>query len=362
MYGATEATARMAWLPPDLAEDHPASIGVAVPGGRLRLDESVDDRPGVGELVYSGPNVMLGYATSPADLARGREHGRAAHRRPGPRGRRPVRGGRATQPQRQGLRAADRPRRRRAAAPHRGRPARPCGGHRPSRPRRSSPAVAAAARARALVADRLRRAPARGPGHGARPGAADGHRQDRLRRAAVAGRPRGGAGGPHRRLGARATSSGSSAAPTPRDGDSFVDLGGDSLSYVELATRLVRPLPATACRPAGTPAASPSSSGWPRRARPERARRRWARLDTTVALRALAILFVVASHVDLVALEGGAHLLLALAGFNFARFQLSAPADPRDRLRHGLAGAGPARRARRAVGRRGRGCSSAPTT
>jgi acyl-CoA synthetase (AMP-forming)/AMP-acid ligase II len=73
MYGATEATARMAYLPPDLAEDHPAAIGVAVPGGRLRLDESVDDRPGVGELVYSGPNVMLGYARTPADLALPRE-------------------------------------------------------------------------------------------------------------------------------------------------------------------------------------------------------------------------------------------------------------------------------------------------
>ncbi len=47
---------------------------------------------------------------------------------------------------------------------------------------------------------------------------------------------------------------------------------------------------------------------------------------------------MVASHVDLVALEGGAHLLLALAGFNFARFQLSAGGGARTRLRHGLAG------------------------
>ena len=47
---------------------------------------------------------------------------------------------------------------------------------------------------------------------------------------------------------------------------------------------------------------------------------------------------MVASHVDLVALEGGAHLLLALAGFNFARFQLSAAGDSRTRLRHGLSG------------------------
>ena len=38
------------------------------------------------------------------------------------------------------------------------------------------------------------------------------------------------------------------------------------------------------------------------------------------------------------ALEGGAHLLLALAGFNFARFQLSAAGGARARLRHGLSG------------------------
>ena len=73
MYGATEATARMAYLPPHLTEHHPAAIGVAIPGGRLRLDEGVDERAGVGELVYAGPNVMLGYAESSADLALGRE-------------------------------------------------------------------------------------------------------------------------------------------------------------------------------------------------------------------------------------------------------------------------------------------------
>ena len=44
MYGQTEATARMAYLPPELAERHPSAIGVAIPGGRLRL-EPVDDAP-----------------------------------------------------------------------------------------------------------------------------------------------------------------------------------------------------------------------------------------------------------------------------------------------------------------------------
>ncbi|WP_411375109.1 AMP-binding protein [Arthrobacter sp. MPF02] len=71
MYGATEATARMAYLPPDLAADHAGTIGVPVPGGSFRI-EPVEDLAD-GELVYSGPNVMLGYAERPEDLARGRE-------------------------------------------------------------------------------------------------------------------------------------------------------------------------------------------------------------------------------------------------------------------------------------------------
>ena len=71
MYGQTEATARMAYLPPALAAGHPQAIGRAIPGGHLEL-RPVDGAPdGVGELVYRGPNVMLGYATEQADLALG---------------------------------------------------------------------------------------------------------------------------------------------------------------------------------------------------------------------------------------------------------------------------------------------------
>ena len=74
MYGQTEATARMAYLPPDLAAEHPEAVGVPVPGGAFRLDAVGDDGgDGVGELVYTGPNVMMGYALEPADLARGAE-------------------------------------------------------------------------------------------------------------------------------------------------------------------------------------------------------------------------------------------------------------------------------------------------
>ena len=75
MYGQTEATARIAYLPPDLAVDHPDRVGVAIPGGAIAI-EPVDDPelpPGTGEVVYHGPNVMMGYAESAADLGRGAE-------------------------------------------------------------------------------------------------------------------------------------------------------------------------------------------------------------------------------------------------------------------------------------------------
>jgi acyl-coenzyme A synthetase/AMP-(fatty) acid ligase len=65
MYGQTEATARIAYVPPDRVLDKPDRVGISVPGGRLSL---ADD----GELLYEGPNVMLGYARRRADLAAGR--------------------------------------------------------------------------------------------------------------------------------------------------------------------------------------------------------------------------------------------------------------------------------------------------
>ncbi|MEE9243981.1 MAG: AMP-binding protein, partial [Mycobacterium sp.] len=71
MYGATEATARMAYLPPDLAHDPPTSIGRPIPGGSFSI-KTVDDWPdGTGELVFRGPNVMMGYAHRPLDLTLG---------------------------------------------------------------------------------------------------------------------------------------------------------------------------------------------------------------------------------------------------------------------------------------------------
>ena len=73
MYGQTEATARMAYLPPHLAAERPDCVGVPVPGGDLRLEPVAGQPEGVGELVYSGPNVMMGYAETREDLARGHD-------------------------------------------------------------------------------------------------------------------------------------------------------------------------------------------------------------------------------------------------------------------------------------------------
>ena len=81
MYGAAEATARMGYLPPQDALEKVGAMGIAIPGGRFALvDETgaeITAADTVGELVYYGANVTLGYAESGADLARGDErHGR----------------------------------------------------------------------------------------------------------------------------------------------------------------------------------------------------------------------------------------------------------------------------------------------
>ncbi len=79
MYGACEATARMGYLPHDKALEKYGSCGIAIPGGHLYLiDENghVIDEPGVvGELVYEGPNVTMGYAVCGEDLCKGDERG-----------------------------------------------------------------------------------------------------------------------------------------------------------------------------------------------------------------------------------------------------------------------------------------------
>jgi long-chain acyl-CoA synthetase len=75
MYGQTEATARIAYLDSDDVEDKLGSIGKVIPGGELWLEDengNLITTPGkIGELVYSGPNVSMGYAEHSEDLALG---------------------------------------------------------------------------------------------------------------------------------------------------------------------------------------------------------------------------------------------------------------------------------------------------
>ncbi len=77
MYGQTEATARMTILPANELPRKLGSAGKAIPGGRLSIkteNGEITSGAGIaGELVYDGPNVMMGYAQSRQDLSRGDE-------------------------------------------------------------------------------------------------------------------------------------------------------------------------------------------------------------------------------------------------------------------------------------------------
>jgi acyl-CoA synthetase (AMP-forming)/AMP-acid ligase II len=64
MYGQSEATARLSYLPPERAEDKEGSIGIAIPGVELKVVDGagVELPPGeVGHLVARGDNVTAGY-------------------------------------------------------------------------------------------------------------------------------------------------------------------------------------------------------------------------------------------------------------------------------------------------------------
>ena len=77
-YGQTECTARMTYLPAEMALDKICSIGIAEPGGQLSIvDDSGNETfegEAQGEMVYRGKNVTLGYATCREDLLKGDEN------------------------------------------------------------------------------------------------------------------------------------------------------------------------------------------------------------------------------------------------------------------------------------------------
>ena len=64
MYGQTEATSRLTYLPPERLAAKPGSVGMAIPGVRIEIrgdDQTQAPVGDAGEVWAKGPNVMLGY-------------------------------------------------------------------------------------------------------------------------------------------------------------------------------------------------------------------------------------------------------------------------------------------------------------
>jgi len=78
MYGQTEATARLSFLPPSMLKEKPGSLGTGIPGVELKV---VDDKgnpvsPGdTGEILARGKNVMKGYFEDPESTAEAIKNG-----------------------------------------------------------------------------------------------------------------------------------------------------------------------------------------------------------------------------------------------------------------------------------------------
>jgi acyl-CoA synthetase (AMP-forming)/AMP-acid ligase II len=331
MYGQTEATARMAYLPPDLAASHPECVGIPIPGGSFRLDPQPEwPDPDAGELVYAGPNVMLGYARTAADLASGRtvhELRTGDIARHTPDGLYQIVGRRSRFVKLYGLRIDLR--QVEDALGRHGVTACCAGG--------DDELVVAVETGRPEDPAGLRDLIARECRLPARP----------IRVRAVAALPRLPNGKPDYAA-VRALAAAPEPEPPPAppgdlvalfgavlgrsdvtEDSTFVGLGGDSLSYVEMSIRLEQALGRLPEVWHTTPIRDLRAELPPRgrpRARPRRT------LDTAAALRAVAIVCVVGTHAGLLAVAGGAHLLLGVAGFNFARFHLTG-ADRADRTR-----------------------------
>lgn len=344
MYGQTEATARMAYLPPDEAFGHPNCVGIAIPGGSLRIDrgESSDEvlaSPGVGEIVYSGPNVMMGYAIGSVDLARGWD---VDELRTGDLGRINDAGllevvGRSSRfvkihgkridldhvesvlrspaseiwcagddellvvaslrPDATGLTAAADESLLRRASEH---IALPIG------------------RISAISVDEPPRTPSGKIDRSAllETGRAVAEQSSLSSSSSSRSRSRSRSPSPSSVTAAFEVVLGIDEVP---ESDTFAALGGDSFSYVEMSIRLeeaVGSLPTDwHLLPVGQ---LEELAGTGRR------RRFVSQLETSVVIRAVAIALIVCTHMRIFRLAGGAHTLLAVLGYNFARFQLTA--------------------------------------
>lgn len=64
MYGQTEATARLSWLPPEMYDSRKGSMGRGIPGVELKVvnENGEPIKPGeTGEVIARGDNIMMGY-------------------------------------------------------------------------------------------------------------------------------------------------------------------------------------------------------------------------------------------------------------------------------------------------------------
>ncbi len=303
MYGQTEATARIAILPADRAAALPDEIGEAVPGGDLSLDD--------GELVYRGPNVMMGYAETAYDLARGHDvdllrTGDLAERTTS--GSFRITGRKSRFSKIAGLRLGHEDAERKLAV----------GGV-------EAVVVGDDTIMVAVVSDEDLERDARDALIAAT-GLPRGHAES----VTIADIPRFSSGKidvpalrerAFERLGlGRRLPAGVLAAfkemfyPRPvRPADSFVSLGGDSLAFVQLSMTLEELL-------------GRLPDGWEQRPIPalaavDREAPNTAALDTHLALRGPAVLFVVLHHASQGPYVGGAAMMLLLAGYSLARFQ-----------------------------------------
>ncbi len=321
MYGQTEATARIAYLPPERLRDAPDCIGIPIPGGHLELRGedgalvAADDSEG--ELVYRGPNVMMGYALGRADLALDADvealhTGDLAVRRPDGLFRITGRASRIAKPY--GLRVSlDELER---LLGERG-------------------LVSAVAGTDDLIAVAVQEAPP--PGLAAELAQklklpesifdiSAWHELPRL--------PSGKAD--YRRILSEAESRNAEATALPTGesavrtafqralrgrnvaaDSSFVDLGGDSLTYVQLSIALEDAL------------GGDLPEGWERMpvsslealVRPTGKRGWLTRVDSEMLLRALALIAVIINHASNYPVGGGSDALMLLAGYSLARFQ-----------------------------------------
>jgi len=74
MYGQTEATARMTYLPYEMSRKKIGSVGIPIDGGKIYLKNNKYENDKKGELIYEGKNVTMGYAKNFQDLNKGDEN------------------------------------------------------------------------------------------------------------------------------------------------------------------------------------------------------------------------------------------------------------------------------------------------